>query len=92
MSLAEDVFKSHNIDTYQSLDSAIINLCSRKFELLTVCKESVTIRDLKSVSLTTEIFKSVNSAGLIAFVTIYVFAIIRHSNSFYFFDPCYISC
>ena len=92
MSLDEVVFKSHNIDTYQLVDSVIINLCSRKFELLTVCKESVTISDLKSVSLITEIFKSVDSTVLIVFIAIYVFAIIRHSNSFYFFDPCYISC
>ena len=45
--MSEIVFKSHNIDTFQSLDSDVIHLCNRKSELHTVRKESVTISDLK---------------------------------------------
>ena len=47
--MSEVLFKSHNIDTFQSLDSDVINLFIRKFELDTVRKESVTISDLKCV-------------------------------------------
>ena len=49
------VFKSHNIDTFPSSDSDVINICNRKFELHTARKESVIISDLKSVSFITEI-------------------------------------
>ena len=55
LSMGEIVFKSHNIGTFQSLDSDAINLCNRKFELHTVHKESITISDLKNVSVITEI-------------------------------------
>ena len=47
--MSEVLFKSNNIDTFQSLDSDVINLFIRKFELHTVRKESVTISDLKCV-------------------------------------------
>ena len=71
----EIVLKSHNIGTFQSLDSEVINLCNRKFELHTVRKESVAISDL-SVSVITEICKSVDSTGLIVSTTNYVYALI----------------
>ena len=92
LSMGEIVFKSHNIGTFQSLDSDAINLCNRKFELHTVHKESITISDLKNVSVITEICKSIDSTGLIVSTTNYVFALIAYFNSFYFFDPCNISC
>ena len=88
--MSEVVFKSHNTDTIQSLDSDIINLFNRKFELHTVRKESVTISDLKSVSVITEICTSVDSAGLTVSITNYVFALLPYLNSFYFFDPRHI--
>ena len=69
-----------------------MNLCNRKFELHTVLKESVTNGDLKSVSVITEICKSIDSTGLIVSTTNYVFSLIPYLNSFYFFDPCNISC
>lgn len=47
--MSEVLFKSNNIDTFQSLDSDVINLFIRKFELDTVRKESVTISDLMCV-------------------------------------------
>ena len=61
--MGEILFKSHNIGTFQSLDSDVLNLCNKKFELHTVRKESVTTNDLKSVSVITEICKSVDSKG-----------------------------
>ena len=82
MSMDETVLKSHNIGTFQSLDSEVINLCNRKFELHTVRKESVAISDLKSVSVITEICESVDSTGLIVSTTNYVFALIASQNSF----------
>ena len=92
MSMGEIVFKSHNISTFQLLDSDVINLCNRNFELHTVCKESVTIKDLKSVSVITEICKSANSTGLIVSTTNYIFALIAYLHSIYFSDPCNINC
>ena len=80
MSMGEIVFKSDNIGTFQSLDSDVINLCNRKFELHTVRKELVTISDLKSVSVITEICKSVDSTDLIVSATNYVFSLIAHLN------------
>ena len=62
------------------------------FELHTVRKKSVTISDLKSVSVITKICKSVDSTGFIGSTTNHVFAIIVYLISFYFFDPCNISC
>ena len=92
MSMGEIMFKSHNIGTFQSLDSDVINLCNRNFELHTVRKESVTISDLKCVSVITETGKLVDSTHLIVHTTNYVFALIAYLNSFHFFDPCNISC
>ena len=92
MSMGEIAFKSHNISTFQLLDSDVINLCNRNFELHTVCKESVTIKDLKSVSVITEICKSANSTGLIVSTTNYIFALIAYLHSIYFSDPCNINC
>ena len=89
--MGEILFKSHNIGTFQSLDSGVLNLCNKKFELHTVQKELV-ISDLKSVSFITEICKSVDSTGLIVSIRNYVFALILYLNSFYFFDPCNSSC
>ena len=51
--MGEILFKSHNIGTFQSLDSDVLNLCNKKFELHIVRKKSVTISDLKSVSVIT---------------------------------------
>ena len=84
--------KPHDFGIFQSLDSDVINLCNKKFELHTVRKESVTISDLKSVSFITEICKSGDSTGLIVSTTNYVFVLIAYLNPFYFFDPCNISC
>ena len=88
--MGEILFKSHNIGTFQSLDSDV--LCNKKFELHTVRKESVTISNVKSVSVITEICKSVDNTGLIVSIRSNVFALISYLNSFYFFDPSNISC
>ena len=58
--MGEILFKSHNIGTFQSLDGDVLNVCNKKFELHTVRKESVTISDLKIVSVITEICKSID--------------------------------
>ena len=92
ISMSEVVFKSDDVDTFQSLDSDVINLCNRKFGLYTVCKESIALGDLKSVSVISEICNSVNSTGLIVSMRNYVFALIPYLKSFYFFKPCNISC
>ena len=91
ISMSEVAFKSHNVDIFQSLDSDVINLCNRKFGLYTVCKESIALGDLKSVSVISEICNSVNSTGLIVSMRNYVFALIPYLKSFYFFKPCNIS-
>ena len=91
--MSEYTFKSHNIDTFQSLNNDVINICNRKLQLNTICKESVTINDFKSASLIKEICNSVDSTGLTAFVTNYMFALTPYLiNSFYIFDPYNISC
>ena len=69
MSMGEIGFKSCNIGPFQSLDSDVINLCNRKFELHTLPKESVTISYLKGVSAITKICESVDSRGLIVSAT-----------------------
>ena len=71
ISMGEIILKSHNIGTFQSLDSYVLNLCNKKFELHIVRKESVTISDLKSVSVITEICRSVDSTGLIVSIRNY---------------------
>ena len=90
--MSEVVFEFHNIDTFQSFDSNVLNLFNRKIELHTANKESITVSNLKSVSLITEICKSGDSTCLIVSVINSVFALTPYLNSFYFFDPCIISC
>ena len=87
VSIGEIPFKSHNIATFHSLDSDVINLCNRKFKLHRFPKKSVIIIDLKSVSVIKEICKSVDSTILIVSTTTYALALISYLNSIYFFEP-----
>lgn len=90
--MSKFVFKFNNIETFPSLDSGVLNLSLKKFEVHTVCNESVTIIDLKSVSVITETCKSSDSTDLIVSVTNYVFVLFTYLNSFFSFDPCNIRC
>ena len=92
ISMSKFVFKFNNIETFPSLDSGVLNLSLKKFEVHTVCNESVTIIDLKSVSVITETCKSSDSTDLIVSVTNYVFVLFTYLNSFSSFDPCNIRC